>query len=41
MKMIRSSSFWRDLKSVIDYFDDVHAERVALDPSIDARQPGS
>lgn len=30
MEVVRTSSFWRDLKSIIDYFDEVHAETVAL-----------
>ena len=30
MDILRVSSFWRDLKSMIDYFDDVHAEAAAL-----------
>ena len=30
MEIVRTSSFWRDLKGLIDYFDQVHAESVAL-----------
>ena len=30
MEVVRTSSFWRDLKGLIDYFDDVQAEATAL-----------
>jgi plasmid stabilization system protein ParE len=30
METVRTSSFWRDLKSTLDYFDEVRAEDVAL-----------
>ncbi len=30
MEIVRTSSFWRDLKGILDYFDDVHAEDVAF-----------
>lgn len=30
MEIVRTSSFWRDLKSVINYLDTVHAEAAAL-----------
>lgn len=30
MEVLRASSFWRDLKGIIDYLDDVHAEDAAL-----------
>jgi len=30
MEVVRASSSWRDVKSTIDYFDDVHADDVAL-----------
>jgi plasmid stabilization system protein ParE len=41
MEVLRASSFWRDLRDAIDYFDDVHAEDAglrfleALDKTID------
>jgi len=30
MKVMRASSFWRDLKGIIDYFDNVKEESAAL-----------
>ncbi|MBI1831100.1 type II toxin-antitoxin system RelE/ParE family toxin [Candidatus Sumerlaeota bacterium] len=30
MEIVRTSSFWRDLKGLIDYFDQVHAEAAAV-----------
>src|SRR2546422_504494 len=30
MELLRASAFWRDLKGIIDYFDNVHAQDVAL-----------
>jgi toxin ParE1/3/4 len=30
MEIVRTSSFWRDLKSMLDYFDEMHAEDGAL-----------
>ena len=42
MEIVRTSSFWSDLKSVVDYFDNEHAEPAALrfvdavDETIDA-----
>src|SRR5437899_2208229 len=30
MEIVRTSSFWRDLKEILDYFDEVGAEDVAL-----------
>lgn len=30
MEIVRTSSFWRDLKGLLDFFDEVHAEAVAV-----------
>lgn len=30
MEILLTSSFWRDLKAILDYFADRHAEDVAL-----------
>lgn len=30
MEVLRASSFWRDLKGIIDYFDGIHVEDAAL-----------
>ena len=30
MEIIRTSSFWRDLKGIVDYLDSVHAEAAAV-----------
>jgi plasmid stabilization system protein ParE len=30
MEVLRASSFWRDVKGIIDYLDKVHAEDAAL-----------
>jgi len=30
MEIVRTSSFWRDLKGLVDYFDEVHAEAAAV-----------
>ena len=30
MEIVRLSSFWLDLKGLVDYFDEVHAEATAL-----------
>jgi plasmid stabilization system protein ParE len=30
MEILRTSSFWRDLNGILDYFDGLHAEDVAL-----------
>ena len=30
MEIVRTSSFWRDFKGILDYFDEVHAEAAAV-----------
>jgi plasmid stabilization system protein ParE len=31
VEIVRTSSFWRDLKGILDYFGEVHAEAAASD----------
>lgn len=30
MEVVRTPAFWRDLNSIVDYFDDAHAQATAL-----------